>query len=202
MQEVSPSLQNTNLILIGFMATGKSTVGRRCAQALGFRFRDSDSLVERWEGKSVAEIFSEEGEAAFRKKETDAIRYLCNSSRTVLSTGGGVVLNPANVACLRRSGVVILLWASVDDILERAGRRPTRPLLANSADPRARIIELLGQREAAYRTAAHAIVETSGMVREEAVECVLNVYRDLLSDNWGESTDPSDVSVEHRTPGE
>src|SRR2546429_4512538 len=98
-----------NLVLIGFMGTGKSTVGRLCARRLGLRFRDSDTLVEHRARKSVAEIFTDDGEASFRVQETSAIRTLAGSGPLVLATGGGAVLKPENVEILRKSGFVVLL---------------------------------------------------------------------------------------------
>jgi shikimate kinase len=166
-----------NLVLVGFMASGKSAIGSQCARALGFGFRDSDKLVERRAGRTIPEIFDEEGEPAFRQMEAAALRDLARQSRVVIATGGGAVMNGTNVAQLRRTGVVILLWASVEDILRRAGSRLSRPLLADAEDPRARIESLLAEREQAYRSAAHAVAETSGLSRDEAVERVLDLYR-------------------------
>jgi shikimate kinase len=166
-----------NLILIGFMATGKSTIGRWCARALGFRFRDSDTLVERRAGKPVPVIFAEEGEAAFREMEAAAIRDLARGRRVVIATGGGAVMRSTNVAHLRRSGVVVLLRTSPEEILARSGNRVNRPLLASADDPRARVAELLAQREPYYQAAAHLVIDTTGLTREEAAERVLAAYR-------------------------
>jgi len=170
-----------NLVLIGFMATGKSTIGRRCARELGFRFRDSDTLIERRAGKPIPAIFAEEGEAAFRAREADAIRDLARGSRVVLSTGGGAPMNPVNVANLRRTGVIILLHATPDEILARVGNRQSRPLLADAEDPRVRIEALLAQRTPTYRAAADAVVETTGLTREEAVQQVLTAYQEIAA---------------------
>jgi shikimate kinase len=166
-----------NLVLIGFMATGKSTVGRRCAAALGFRFRDSDTLVERRAGKPVAAIFAEQGEAAFRAMEAQAIYDLSRGHRVVLATGGGAPMNPVNVANLRRNGVIVFLHAAPEAILQRAGSRQSRPLLADAENPTARIESLLAQREPVYRSVADAVVDTTGLTQEEVVERVLAAYR-------------------------
>ncbi len=168
-----------NLVLVGFMASGKSTIGRRCAESLRFGFRDSDALLERRAGKPVSEIFEQEGEVRFRSLETAAIRDLARESRTVIATGGGAVLSGLNVARLRRTGYIILLWADPDEILARCGSRASRPLLACAEDPSARITELLAVREPLYHAAAHAVVHTSGLTRDEAVERVLDTYRSL-----------------------
>jgi shikimate kinase len=161
------------------MATGKSTIGQRVARDLDFRFRDSDKLVERRVGKPVSAIFSEDGEEKFRAMESSAVRDLARGTRVVIATGGGAVLNSANVAHLRRNGIVILLWTAPEEILMRCGNRMTRPLLTQSEDPRDRILSLLAEREPFYRSAAHAVVDTTGNSRDESAEKVLAVYREL-----------------------
>jgi shikimate kinase len=113
--------------------------------------------------------------------ESAAIRDLARQSHLVIATGGGAVMNGTNVAQLRRTGVVILLWATVDEILKRSGSRLTRPLLADAADPRARIEALLAEREGAYRAAAHAVAETSGLTRDKAAERVLQLYHQQVA---------------------
>lgn len=165
-----------NLALIGFMATGKSTIGRQCARALDFWFRDSDAFIERRAGKPVPELFRERGEVVFRLMETRAIRELSRQSNVVIATGGGVPLRGANVAYLRRTSVIILLQTTVDEILRRVGDGSSRPLLAQAEDPRARIETLLRERDPAYRAAAHTVVETTGLTRQESVERVLEAY--------------------------
>ncbi|MGC8667606.1 MAG: shikimate kinase [Chthonomonadales bacterium] len=166
-----------NLVLIGFMATGKSSIGRRCARVLGFRFYDSDQEVVRMAGKPIPEIFAEEGEAAFRSLEAAAIRRLACLRRIVLATGGGAALNAVNVARMRRRGVVVLLQADPQEILRRARHGAGRPLLEGAADPLERICELLHRRRDAYTAAAHAVVDTTGLDLAGAVERVLDAYR-------------------------
>lgn len=166
-----------NLVLVGFMATGKSTIGRRCARELGYPFRDSDSVIERRAGKSIPAIFAEDGEPAFRRLEAAAIRELARAGATVIATGGGAPMNSGNVAYLRRTGFVVLLWSDPEEILARCGTRANRPLLAGANDPRARIECLLAQREPAYRAAAHAVVDSTGLTREETAQRVLDAYR-------------------------
>ena len=169
-----------NLVLIGYMASGKSTIGWRCARVLRYRFRDSDTLVERRADKPIRQIFEEEGEEAFRLMESEAIADLANSGSTVVATGGGAPLNPDNVARLRKTGVVILLNASVDTILTRCGSRQNRPLLAETDDPRGLIERMLEERLPVYRRAAHMEVDTTDLASEEAVQKVLAAYREVL----------------------
>src|ERR1041385_4027110 len=112
-----------NLVLIGFMGSGKSTIGRECARILGYRFRDSDTLIERRAGKSVQDIFAEQGEPEFRKMEASAIVELASMSSIVISTGGGAILDSSNVTALRNTGIVVLLWADPDSIVGRTSTR-------------------------------------------------------------------------------
>jgi shikimate kinase len=168
-----------NLVLAGFMATGKSTIGRRCAQALRFTFHDSDQVVERRAGKTVPEIFEQDGEERFRELESEAVRDLARERQCVIATGGGAVLSSTNVARLRRTGFIVLLWADPEEILMRCGSRASRPLLAGAEDPAQRIGDLLVRREPYYRAAANAVVETTGLTREESAERVLEVYHRL-----------------------
>jgi shikimate kinase len=166
-----------NLVLIGFMATGKSTVGRECARILGLRYRDSDRLVERRAGKNVATIFAEDGELAFRAMEASAIRTLAAANPVVLSTGGGAPMDPMNVDRLRRTGFVVLLWAEPDVILARVGNPVSRPLLSGSDDPEARIRGLLAEREPIYRAGADVVIDTTFLRRAETVEKVAAAYQ-------------------------
>jgi shikimate kinase len=165
-----------NLVLVGFMGTGKSSVGRACASTLGYPYHDSDQWVARRAGMPIPQIFETEGEVGFRAREREAIRHLTVRSAIVLSTGGGAVLDPENAALLRESGLVVLLTAEVDEILARVGHSSGRPLL-QSDDPRARIVSLLESREAAYREAAHSVVDTTGRLRDDVAREVVSLYR-------------------------
>ena len=166
-----------NLVLIGFMATGKTTIGRRCAAALAYPFRDTDSWIEEREGRPVRDIFAASGEARFRAIEREAVRALSAEAPIVLSTGGGVPLDPINVGALRENGVLVLLTASPETILVRTGDRATRPLLAAVEDPLERIRELLRSRDGAYRAAADFAVDSSELLPENAARLVLRGYR-------------------------
>jgi shikimate kinase len=165
-----------NLVLIGFMGTGKSTVGRRCARRLGYTFTDSDKVIEEKAGCTIPELFTAEGEAAFRERERAVIAELAATPGLVIATGGGAILNPENVANLRATGLVILLTATPDALLRRVGHRRNRPLLASASDPRARIVELLTAREPLYKNAAHHTVDTTSRSLEEVVAKVLEIF--------------------------
>ena len=169
-----------NLVLIGFMGTGKSTVGRLLAARCGMRYCDSDHEIERRIGCSIPEFFATRGEAAFRELEREVIAELSRPRGVVLSTGGGAPLDPANAACLRGGGMVVLLKATPDAILRRVGNTQSRPLLAQAADPRARIEDLLAERDAAYRAAAHCCVETTGRTSADVATSILMLYEATL----------------------
>jgi shikimate kinase len=165
-----------NLVLIGFMGTGKSTVGRQCAARRKVRFCDSDHEIERRAGCSIAQLFATQGEIAFRQLEREVIADLAHPRGMVLATGGGVPLDPRNAACLRAGGLVVLLKAAPEVILRRIGHAHSRPLLAQAPDPRARIMELLAEREEAYRAAAHCCVDTTGRSTADVVTSILMLY--------------------------
>jgi shikimate kinase len=141
-----------NLALIGFMGSGKSAVGRQVASMLHFTFLDTDKVIEARAGKSVSDIFAQDGEPAFREWERRVVEELTRRTKTVIATGGGLPLNEANMASLKTHALVVCLWASPDKIYERVHGHNHRPLL-NGPDPMARIHELLAAREPFYRQA-------------------------------------------------
>lgn len=169
-----------NIVLIGFMGTGKSTIGRALARRLDWRFVDTDLVIEKVAGIDIPTLFLEEGESAFRDREATAILGISAGERQVIATGGGAVLREENVAALRGNGVVVLLTARPEVILERVGRRPEqRPLLAGETSPLARILNLLGERGPTYQKAAHVIVDTSERSPRAVVEEVVR-----LAERW------------------
>jgi len=176
-----------NLILIGFMATGKSAIGRRCAAALRFAYCDTDRLVADRAGLTIPEIFASRGEEAFRELEAAVIRDLAARARLVVSTGGGAPLRAENARALREAGVVILLRTEPEEILRRAGDCATRPLLAGAKDPLERVRSLLAEREPAYMRIADAVVDTTDLPRHEAVRRVLAAYREASRRRLGAS---------------
>jgi shikimate kinase len=167
-----PTEQPPNIVLTGFMGTGKSTVGRRLAERLGWPFVDTDAVIEADHGPIPA-IFAEQGEDRFRAIEREVAADLARRRATVVATGGRLLLDPANVETLGRSGVVVCLDASVDALVARlADEAAGRPLL-RGADPRARITELLRARRAAY--ARFPQVATDGRSPDEVADAVLAV---------------------------
>lgn len=142
------------LILIGMMGAGKTTVGRLLARAAGFEFIDCDRELEARSGAAIATMFELEGEAGFRRREAALLDELTQRAGVVLATGGGAVLREDNRERLRSRGLVIYLQASADEIARRTAGDRSRPLLQGE-DPRARIAELLREREPLYRATAH-----------------------------------------------
>jgi shikimate kinase len=176
---LNASVQNLravhNLALVGFMGTGKSSVGRLVAEQLRFDFIDTDDLIESQTGKTIAEIFSENGEAAFRQLEADTARSLSSRSNLVISAGGGFVARPENLASLKSHALVICLWASPETIWDRVRTQTHRPLL-QTADPLGKIRELLQERSAAYHQ-ADAMIHTGFRSPKEVAQQILHQFR-------------------------
>ena len=163
----SENAARPNIILTGFMATGKTTIGKRLAKRLGYAFVDTDRLIEDRCGQTIAEIFQEKGEAAFRTMETDIARELGEKEGLVIATGGGLVLNPVNVTALEKRGRIFCLGASPEEILERVSRdKVVRPLI-DGPNPMKRIKELMKDREEIYGHFTQ--VETTGKTPDELV---------------------------------
>jgi shikimate kinase len=141
-----------NLVLIGFMATGKSTVGQMVAGPLGFRFVDTDALIESRLGQSISEIFAKEGEARFRECERQLVAEMSQWTNTVIATGGGLAAHGDNLTSLKQHALVVCLWASPKTIWQRACRHGHRPLLRDPY-PLQRIQDLLDTRIPFYRQA-------------------------------------------------
>jgi shikimate kinase len=164
-----------NIILTGFMGAGKSTIGQRLAERLGFAFVETDRLIEERAGRSIPDIFTEDGEPTFRELEHEVVASLLGATRTVISTGGGVVLRRENRAMLERIGMTVTLHATVDALVARlAGTGPDRPLLADGAT-RERIAVLLRERMPLYASARY-LISTDGMSEEAVVAAILHLW--------------------------
>lgn len=148
-----------NVILVGPMGAGKSTIGRLLAKELRLPFKDSDKEIEHRTGADIPWIFDVEGEQGFREREQAVIAELCDLAGLVLATGGGAVLRPENRAALRQGGRVVYLHASVEQQLDRTSRDRNRPLL-RAADPGKVLSDLLAIRDPLYREIADVVVET------------------------------------------
>lgn len=157
--------------LIGMMGSGKTTVGRAVAARLGLAFHDTDLEVEERAGRTISEIWEEEGEAAFRQMESDAVARLAGSE-SVVATGGGVVLDPANRATMRSSGRVFWLDGPPELLAGRVGQDEERPLLGNETDAVHILTTIRSEREEAYEAAAHHRLGADEAPDEVAAEVV------------------------------
>jgi shikimate kinase len=161
-----------HLVLIGMMGAGKSTVGRMLADRLDRRFLDSDELIEARTGHTVAEIFTDDGEQAFRAVETDMLTEMLDGNvPAVIAAAGGAVLDPANRAHMRARGTVV--WLRVDPRLlaERVRGSTHRPLLAD--DPRSTLARLAEEREPLYRATADTVVDVGDLSPTEVADRIL-----------------------------
>jgi shikimate kinase len=174
-----------SIFLIGPMGSGKSAVGKRLAARLHRPFHDSDSEIERRTGVDVAYVFEREGEAGFRKRESDVIDDLTKLDDIILATGGGAVLDPRNRRNLAERGYVIYLEASVDQQYGRTRGSKARPLLGAGDDRREKLEELMRIREPLYREIADHSVPTDGR-RVDAVASEIERH-------WRRRTARSDV---------
>lgn len=151
--------QSGNLILVGMMGSGKTTMGKVLAKHLGKVFVDSDEEIQKRTGVTIPHIFDIEGEQGFRQREAAALSDLVSQDNLVLATGGGAVLAEQNRVMLQRNGVVIYLKAGVHDLWQRTRHDRNRPLL-QTADPHAKLTELYIQRDPLYQQAADIIIHT------------------------------------------
>ena len=161
------------IFLVGMMGAGKTTIGRILARCLGREFVDLDHALEAKCGVRVSVIFEIEGEEGFRKRETAQLDECSLQPGIVLATGGGAVLAPENRKLLQDRGTVVYLRADADELFRRLERDRTRPLL-QTPDPKARIRELLTQRESLYEAVADLILESGTMTAAQAAKALVN----------------------------
>jgi shikimate kinase len=173
-------LDGLNIYLVGMMGAGKSAVGRPLAEALGYRFIDADVTLAEAAGRPIAEIFSSDGEAAFRALETSVLNGIASWHSLVVATGGGVVTRPENWGHMRQ-GVVVWLEAPEAELLRRLAADPTpRPLL-DAPDPAARLEALLRERRPLYAQADLTVAQQGGLPAEVALQ-VLDALPSVLRD--------------------
>jgi shikimate kinase len=167
-------MDRTNIILVGFMGTGKTATARLVARRLERQLIDMDALIESREGLKVSAIFAEKGEPYFRERERELVLELAERRNLVIAAGGGVVINPENISHFNRTGVVICLKASPEAILRRVGAETHRPLLEGE-DKARRIIEVLDSRRPLYDAIPHQ-VDTSHLTPDLAAARVIALY--------------------------
>lgn len=160
------------IALIGMMACGKSTVGKMLAKRLQWRFVDADAWIVEKAGMSVAEIFKREGEASFRRRETEALDALTRLSGVVIATGGGAPMFGANLPLLARV-TVVQLKIDAEEVIRRTAHDTTRPMLYGE-NPAERVRTILEERQPAYDSASDVKIDTSGRSKEDVLRAVLN----------------------------
>lgn len=167
--------ESGNLILVGMMGSGKTTMARTLARHLGKSFVDSDEEIVKRTGVTIPHIFDIEGEAGFRQRETAAIRDLVGRDNLVLATGGGAVLAEQNRELLQHNGIVIYLKAGVHDLWQRTRHDRNRPLL-QTGDPYAKLKELLLQRDPIYQQVADIVIHSG---KQSAHALMLHLVGDI-----------------------
>ena len=162
-----------NIILIGFMGTGKTTIAAKLSHRLKMRYVSTDNLIEKKENRTINEIFVKDGENYFRDVESSVIREVSGMENLVVDTGGGVVLREENLVNLKSNGIVIGLRADEDVVMERTKKYKHRPLL-NVEDPKQKIRSLLAKREPLYAKADHTI-DTGALTINQVVEKIIAI---------------------------
>jgi shikimate kinase len=165
-----------NLVITGFMATGKTSVAQALANNLGKNYVSTDDLIVKKANKSIPKIFEEDGEIKFRELEIEIVKMVSEMDDVVVDCGGGIVLNWINVARLKEKGIIVLLTASVGRILERSSSSTERPLL-NVQNTREKVVELLNFREPFYERAADVIIDTNNLSIDGIVTKILDSLR-------------------------
>ena len=169
-----------NIVLIGFMGCGKTTVGQALAEQLSYAFLDTDLYIEEKEGMAISEIFKEKGEDYFRNLETSSLLELVEQTKeTIVSSGGGLPLRPENAKLLQKLGFVIYLKVEKETVLERLQGDTTRPLL-QCEDPAKKVEELLEYRNPIYEVGAHLVVSVDKKSVEEIVEEIVRNYHIMM----------------------
>ncbi len=168
-----------NIVLTGFMASGKSTVGKAIAKKLNMIFYDTDMIIEEQEGKSISDIFSDSGEKYFRELENKLAIALKTSENAVIATGGGFVINPQNIELMRQNGVIVNLKTTPEIIINRLEtQRGTRPLLKNNSNDE--VIEIFNQRKIYYNNNDVCIKLSAEMGVDECADLVIAAYEEFI----------------------
>ena len=165
-----------NIILVGFMGTGKTTVGCLLSERTDFPLVDMDTQIEAEEGRSINDIFAQSGEPYFRQLEREMVQKLAKKSGCIISAGGGIVLNPENISDFTQSGLVVCLSASPEKLLERLKNDSTRPLLAS--DKQDQIIQLLADRKPLYE-AIDFQIQTDTFSPEQIADQIIARYNKI-----------------------
>ncbi|MCE7917106.1 MAG: shikimate kinase [Nitrosomonas sp. PRO5] len=178
-----------NIILIGMMGSGKTTVGKLLANLVGKTFIDIDHEIQRRTGVGIPVIFEIEGEAGFRKRESEVLRDIVRQQNIVLATGGGAILHPDNRALLRQHGTVVYLCAPVTELRRRTYLDKNRPLL-QTGNVHAKLIELFTQRDPLYRETAHIIMDSGRQSARAFVQKLIQKLRQSNQESTAAGTPP------------
>ncbi len=167
-----------NIIITGFMGTGKTTIGKEVAQKIGYTFIDTDNIIEQEQNCSILEIFDKKGEAFFRELEQNVLIELGKTNNSVIATGGGTLLKNENLELISTNGIIFCLDANIDVLLKRLGKNMTRPLITqkDTAD----IIELYDSRKVSYNKLPNHI-NTSDLSPIEMADKIAKLYNKLTA---------------------
>jgi len=165
-------MKEQNIALVGFMATGKTKVSKELSKICGKKVVSTDALIEEKEGRPIREIFQQSGEPYFRQLEQEVTKEVSQKSNIIIDCGGGIVLNPENVAELKKNGVVVCLVASPEVIYERIKDKISQRPVLNVDDPKARIKELLEERESCY-SQADIMINTENKILKTVAQEIL-----------------------------
>lgn len=172
-----PLPRQPNILLIGLMGSGKTTVGRIVAHMIGFQFVDTDAMIVETAGQTIPEIFASEGEAGFRLRESAALRSLLGKRGCVIATGGGIVTQPRNLPILRHLGYTVWLDADPERLARRTAMNNNRPLLTGEEDPKAKLERLLTERKPLYKSLADLRIQTAELTPQETAYGVMESAR-------------------------
>lgn len=163
---------NKNIVLIGFMGSGKTSIGKRLSIRLKREFIDMDDFIEKKEGMTINEIFATKGEAYFRELEAEICRRYSQPKGKIIATGGGVIKNPENIKNLKTGGIIYYLKSSAEKIADNLKNDNSRPLL-NVKDKKAKIKELMAEREATYLQCADRILDVTDTNPDDSCNKIL-----------------------------
>lgn len=169
------NMKKKNIALIGYMGTGKTTIGKRLARRLGLSFVDTDAYIEKQQGKSISRIFEQEGEPAFRRMEETVLETLAAEENLLISTGGGIVLSEQNRKLLKERTFLVTLTASPGAIYSRVRGNTDRPLL-QEADPYQKIVDMLEARKPYYEI-GDIIIPTDELSEKICIERIVEAYQ-------------------------
>ncbi len=167
-------MEAKNIILIGLMGSGKSTVGRLLAEKIGLNFVDTDQELEKWTGRIISEIFATDGEKEFRRLETQIVSQVVNKTGQIIATGGGVILRSENIKALRKNGIIIFLNADVEVLYKRLKDDNSRPLLQTN-DLKKKLKDIFESRLELYCKTADFEIDTSNLEPEEITQKIVQL---------------------------